>query len=162
MQCRTFTCGDHSSLAVRRRPGLRPGLIRASRVLPSTRLLFQSVERHFLLWLWRWRRGRRDGLGADSSFPMSEGKLASRGANWLSATAFEKPHSLPRGNRLILQVKNYGNQRSTPSWSHHILLSSLRIFRCDSTQLSRIHRVLAQVRGYRISRQMPRKRGVLA
>jgi hypothetical protein len=27
--------------------------------------------------------------------------------------AFEKPHSLWRGNRLILQVKNYGNQRST-------------------------------------------------
>jgi hypothetical protein len=27
--------------------------------------------------------------------------------------AFEKPHSLWRGNRLILQAKNYGNKRST-------------------------------------------------
>jgi hypothetical protein len=32
--------------------------------------------------------------------------------NWLSATAFEKPHSLRHGNRLILQVENCGNQCS--------------------------------------------------
>ena len=33
--------------------------------------------------------------------------------NWLSATTFEKPHSLWRGNRLILKLGNCGNQRST-------------------------------------------------
>lgn len=106
---------------------LRPALIRASRVLPSTRPLFHKVDRHALrgqfggfsvspcgscfsryrrspqssCFGWCWRRGRRDGLRVDSP------------SNWLSATAFEKPHSLRHGNRLILQVRNCGNQRST-------------------------------------------------
>jgi len=48
------------------------------------------------------------------SFSPSEGQLASHEPlNWLSATAFEKPHSLRHGNHLILQVGNRGNQRST-------------------------------------------------
>lgn len=45
----------------------------------------------------------------------SEGNSAGSGQpltlNWLSDTAFEKPHSLRRGNRLILQVRNRGDQR---------------------------------------------------
>ena len=31
--------------------------------------------------------------------------------NWRSAMAFENPHPLRRGNLLILQVENRGNQR---------------------------------------------------